>query len=67
MYLVLQQLTGIVRLDPETYYVAVAPVELNLPITLMLGLATLAVSILVLIAPSFLVSHIQPARSMRYE
>ncbi len=64
---VLQQLTGIVRLDPETYYVAVAPIELNLPITLMLGLATLAVSILVLIAPSFLVSHIQPARSMRYE
>ena len=63
----LQQQTGIVRLDPETYYVAEAPVELNLPVTLLLALATLAVSVAVLIAPSFLVSHIRPARSMRYE
>ena len=64
---VLQQLTGIVRLDPQTYYVSQAPMELNLPLILLLNVVTLFVSILVLVGPSYLVSRIEPARSMRYE
>ena len=63
----LQQYTGFVRLDPQTYYVATAPVELHLGYILLLNIVTLTVSILVLLAPSLLVSHIHPARSMRYE
>jgi len=63
----LQQYTGLVKLDPQTYYVEQAPVEISLPTTLLLGLATLLATILVLIAPSFLVSHIHPARTMNYE
>ncbi len=64
---VLQQQTGIVHLDPASYYVDTAPMELNIPIILLLNVATLLISIFVLIAPSFLISHIHPARSMRYE
>lgn len=64
---VLQQQTGLVSLDPATYYVSTAPMELNIPLILLLNVATLAVSVFVLIAPSFLISHIHPARSMRYE
>jgi lipoprotein-releasing system permease protein len=64
---VLQQQTGIVRLDPASYYVDTAPMELNIPIIVLLNVATLIVSVFVLIAPSFLISHIHPARSMRYE
>lgn len=64
---VLQQQTGIVSLDPSTYYVSTAPMELNIPIILLLNVATLTISVFVLIAPSFLISHIHPARSMRYE
>ena len=64
---VLQQQTGIVHLDPASYYVETAPVELNIPIVVVLNIATLLVSVFVLIAPSFLISHIHPARSMRYE
>lgn len=64
---VLQQLTGIVKLDPQTYYVSQVPMELNLLLVLLLNLATLIVSVFVLIAPSYLVSRIHPARSMRYE
>jgi lipoprotein-releasing system permease protein len=63
----LQKYAGIVRLDPENYYVSQAPVELNIPIIVALNLATLAISIFVLIAPSFFISHIHPAKSMRYE
>ena len=64
---VLQQQTGIIRLDPASYYVDTAPMELNIPIIVALNVATLLISVFVLIAPSYLISHIHPARSMRYE
>ena len=63
----LQQQTGIIHLDPASYYVDTAPMELNLPLVVLLNVATLLVCVFVLIAPSFLISHIHPARSMRYE
>ncbi|MBR2205525.1 MAG: ABC transporter permease [Prevotella sp.] len=63
----LQQYTGFVSLDPQVYYVSEAPMELNLPLIALLDLATLLVCVFVLIAPSYLVSHIHPAKSMRYE
>ena len=63
----LQKWTGLVTLDPQTYYVSEAPVELNLPIVITLNIATLFISISVLIIPSFFISHIHPAISMRYE
>ena len=63
----LQQHTRLVHLDPASYYVDTAPMELNQPIVLLLNVATLVICLFVLIAPSFLISHIHPARSMRYE
>jgi lipoprotein-releasing system permease protein len=63
----LQQYTGFVSLDPSVYYVSEAPMELNLPLIALLDLVTLLVCVFVLIAPSYLVSHIHPAKSMRYE
>ena len=64
---VLQQTTGIITLDAQTYYVSEAPMELNPLFILLLNVATLLISVFVLIAPSYLVSHIHPARSMHYE
>ena len=64
---VLQQQTGFVKLDPASYYVDTAPMELNIPIVLALNVATLLISVFVLIAPSFLVSHIHPAKAMHFE
>lgn len=64
---ILQQQFGIIHLDPASYYVETAPVELNIPVIFALNIATLLISVFVLIAPSFLISHIHPARSMRYE
>jgi lipoprotein-releasing system permease protein len=63
----LQQYTGFVSLDPHTYYVSEAPMELNLPLVVLINLATLLICVFVLIAPSYLISHIHPAKSMRYE
>ena len=63
----LQKSTGFVSLDPQTYYVSEAPMEINIPLFILLNIATLLISIFVLIAPSYLISHIHPAKSMRYE
>ena len=63
----LQKATGVVTLDPQTYYVSEAPMELNLLVIILLNVATLLICVFVLIAPSYLVSKIHPARSMRYE
>ncbi len=63
----LQRWTGVIKLDPATYYVSTVPLEINIPIIVVLNIVTLAISIFVLIAPSYLISHIHPARSMRYE
>ncbi len=63
----LQEHTGVVSLDPTSYYVSTAPMELNVPFIVLLNVATLLISLFVLIAPSYLISHIHPAKSMRYE
>lgn len=64
---ILQHFTGFVKLDPATYYVDTVPVEINWLFIVALNVATMFIAIVVLIAPSFLISHIHPARSMRYE
>jgi len=65
--IVLQHYTGLVKLNPATYYVSTVPVEFNLLVWLLLNVATLVISVFVLIAPSYLVSKINPAASRRYE
>lgn len=62
-----QEYTGVVSLDPTSYYVSTAPMELNVLFIVLLNVATLLISLFVLIAPSYLISHIHPAKSMRYE
>ena len=64
---VLQHFTGLVKLNPQTYYVSTVPVELDPLLILLINAGTLIISVLVLIVPSYLVSHIHPAKSMHYE
>ncbi|MDD7691687.1 MAG: ABC transporter permease [Prevotella sp.] len=65
--MILQKTTGLIRLDASIYYVDIVPVEINIPAIVAINILTLALCLLALIAPSFLVSHIHPAKSMKYE
>ena len=65
--ILLQRQTGFISLDPATYYVSEAPTEINIQAFLLINVVTLFISVLVLVGPSFLISHIHPAKSMRYE
>ncbi|MCD8260087.1 MAG: ABC transporter permease [Bacteroides sp.] len=63
----LQSRFDLMKLDPETYYVASVPVSFNIWWFLLLNIGTLLVSVLMLVGPSYLITRIHPAESIRYE
>ena len=65
--LLIQKYTSLVKLDPATYYVSTVPIEFNIPFIILINIATMLICVLVLIAPSYLISHIHPVKAIRYE
>ena len=63
----LQYQFHIIKLDPSTYYVSYVPIEMNWGIFILLNVCTFIVSVLMLIGPSYLIAHIHPAKSIRFE
>jgi lipoprotein-releasing system permease protein len=64
---IVQKLTGVLKLDPEVYYVAQVPMDLNVWTLLTINLGALFVTLLMLLGPSYLVSRISPARTIGFE
>ncbi len=58
---------GLFKLNPETYYVDTVPISIDIWIVLLINVGTLLISVLMLLGPSFLITRINPATSMRYE
>ena len=65
--ILVQKYTGIVTLDPEVYYIEAVPVLVNWLWVAAIDLGTLVISALAMIVPSFVVSKITPAKSIRFE
>lgn len=63
----IQKYFGVVKLDAATYYVSEAPVEINIPLIVLLNVVTLAISAMVLVLPSYFVAAANPAKTMRIE
>ena len=66
-FVVLQSHFRLFKLDPATYYVDAVPVEFNLWLFLLLNVCTLIVSVWMLVGPSYLITRIHPAKSIRFE
>ena len=66
-FIVLQSQFHLLKLDPATYYVDAVPVEFNLWLYLLLNVCTLIVSVGMLVGPSYLITRIHPAKSIRFE
>ena len=62
-----QKYLHIIKLNPEVYYTAYVPVDINPLIILVINIGTLLVSLLMMIGPSYLIAKISPARSIRFE
>lgn len=65
--LLLQYYFGIIKLNPENYYVNEAPVYFNLVYIVVLNLMTVLVCFLVLLIPSYIITRISPVRAIRYD
>ena len=63
----IQKLWAPFRLDAETYYTDHVPVLLTPLSFLLLNAGALVVAVVMLLAPTHLVSRISPARAIRYE
>ena len=55
------------KLDPVTYYVDSVPVVFQLWWWVLLNVCSLLASVLMLVGPSYLIAHIHPAKSIRFE
>ncbi len=64
--LLIQKFFGVIRLNPENYYVTEVPVDLNPVYILAISLGILLVSAFALVLPSYLISKISPVKSIKY-
>jgi lipoprotein-releasing system permease protein len=63
----IQLKTGILTLDPSSYYIKTVPVNLELIHIVLLNAGTMAAIILMLLVPSQLISRITPVKAIRYD
>ena len=65
--ILIQQYFGVIKLNPENYYVNQAPVDLNWTYILFLNLGTVLTCLLVLLIPSYIITKISPVKAIRFE
>jgi lipoprotein-releasing system permease protein len=65
--LLVQQHFGIIKLNPENYYVNQAPVYLNWGYIALLNLLVIGVCFLVLLIPSYIITKISPVKAIRFD
>ena len=65
--LLIQKYFGIIKLNPETYYVNQAPVYFDMSYIVLLNIGTLILCVLMLLIPSFIVSKISPVKAIKFD
>ncbi len=63
----LQSYFHIIPLDPKVYYLNTVPVDLNIQSILILNTITFLICVIAMILPSFVISRISPAKSIRFK
>lgn len=63
----IQSFFHVVKLDPSIYYLDAVPIDLTVVSLILLNIGTLVASMLMLLGPSYLITRIEPAKSIRFE
>lgn len=63
----LQLKTGLISLDPSSYYIKTVPVNLEIVHIILLNAGSMAAIIIMLLVPSKLISRITPVKAIRYD
>ncbi|RBW56664.1 ABC transporter permease [Tenacibaculum sp. E3R01] len=66
VFLSIQKYLKIITLNPENYYVSTVPVSIDFWSILFLNLGTLILCFLMLIIPSYIITKIQPSKSIKF-
>lgn len=65
--ILIQKLFRVITLNPTTYYVDVVPVNFSVLHLFLLNAASITVTTLMLLVPSYLVSRISPDKTIRFD
>jgi lipoprotein-releasing system permease protein len=63
----IQYSTGIIKLDPASYYIDTVPIYFNFPYIIFLNIGTITAILLMIIIPSMLISKISPIEAISIE
>lgn len=63
----IQGVCKVVKLNPETYYIDTVPVEVDWTWIIALNAVSFAVTMLILVLPSMVVTKISPAKAIRFD
>ena len=64
--MLIQKYTGIIKLDPENYFISTVPVDLNPIYIISVSVGIFIVSGIAMILPSYLISRISPLKAIKY-
>jgi lipoprotein-releasing system permease protein len=63
----LQLKTGLISLDPVSYYIKTVPINLEIIHILSLNIGTMIAILIILLVPSQLISRITPVKAIKYD
>ena len=58
---------NVVHLDPVTYYMDTVPINFSIGYVILLNLGVIAVTVLMLVIPTMLISKISPVKAIKFE
>lgn len=64
--LLIQKYFGVIQLDPSSYYVRVAPVEINIVHFIVINISSILFCVLIMYIPSHIITKISPVKAIRF-
>lgn len=66
-FCLIQKYTGLIKLDPENYYLETVPIQITFWHLLILNVTTILLTTLMMLGPSYLASKISPVKAIRFD
>lgn len=63
----IQEYTGVLKLDQASYFISTVPVNLRLSHLFMLNAGTMLITVAMLIVPSYIIGRISPEKTIRFD
>jgi lipoprotein-releasing system permease protein len=58
---------GLIKLDPENYFLSTVPIDINLLHIILLNIGTFLLTLMMLLVPSMVIAKISPDKTIKFE